>query len=190
VLAQDPRLLVTAPSARPMCPYKGSSGYDEQDAELFVGREGLIEELIARLVDGRLVVVVGPSGAGKSSLVRAGLVPALRGGALRGSASWTVACIVPGSEPGPALDRALADHPDLLVVDQAEEALLVDDARAVTTFADRVVAALTAGTRVVLAVRAGFYALISGHAALARRTGTSTEWAEVLPDLPYAAACR
>ena len=44
----------------------------------------------------RLVAVVGPSGIGKSSVVKAGLVPALRGGALPGSAPWLVTDMFPG----------------------------------------------------------------------------------------------
>ena len=45
------------------------------------------------LISARLVAflaVLGPSGSGKSSLVRAGLVPALRRGGLPGSGSWTI----------------------------------------------------------------------------------------------------
>ncbi len=49
--------------------------------------------------DCRFVAVVGPSGSGKSSLVRAGLVPALRAGALPGSEGWFVVEMVPGAQP-------------------------------------------------------------------------------------------
>jgi hypothetical protein len=63
VLAQDPTLLapIGTPSRRP-CPYKGLARYDQDDAGLFVGRERLVEELLARLVDGSLLVVVGRPG--------------------------------------------------------------------------------------------------------------------------------
>ena len=80
MLAQDPTLLGRLPAgpvARIPCPYKGLTRYDVADAEFFVGRERLAEELVAALVDRRLVVVVGPSGAGKSSVVRAGLLARL-----------------------------------------------------------------------------------------------------------------
>ena len=174
ILAQDPRLLVVAAPARHACPYKGLARYDEADAGLFVGRERLVDDLLARLVDGRFVVVAGPSGAGKSSLVRAGLVPALSGGALPGSDAWSVIVIVPGAEPVSVIDDALATGPDVLVVDQAEEALLADDGAWLIDVGDRLLTATDAGTRVVLAVRADFYGLLSRHPALARRAGPAT----------------
>ena len=68
-----------------LCPYKGLAPFEIDDAECFFGREQLVAELVARLVGTRLLGVVGPSGSGKSSVVRAGLLPALAGGALPGS---------------------------------------------------------------------------------------------------------
>ena len=100
VLTQD-HALELAPVTRPRipCPYKGLARYEADDAALFVGREALVDDVVSRLVDGRLVVLVGPSGAGKSSLVRAGLAPALAAGAIPGSSSWRVVTIVPGGDP-------------------------------------------------------------------------------------------
>jgi DNA-binding SARP family transcriptional activator/WD40 repeat protein len=122
LLRQDPDLVVPAVHAptRPTvdrCPYLGLGGYEEQDAELFVGRERLTSTLAGRLADQSVLVVTGASGVGKSSLVRAGLVPALRAGALPGSPAWRIDVRTPGEAP-------LADggrRPDLLVLDQAEE---------------------------------------------------------------------
>jgi WD40 repeat protein len=90
-------------------PYKGLRAFQEADAADFFGRSAAVERLIARLVEPgpRLLAVVGPSGSGKSSLVRAGLLPALRRGALPGSASWYVAELVPGAQPFAELERAL-----------------------------------------------------------------------------------
>ncbi len=133
-----------------------------------------MEELVARLVDERFLVVVGPSGAGKSSLVRAGLVPALAGGALPGSAAWPVVVMVPGSEPLEALQAALADPPAVLVVDQAEEALLADDGAHLTRFGDRLLDAVGDEIRVVLVLRAEFFGLLAEHPMLARRAGPAT----------------
>ena len=59
------------------------------------------------LAERRLVAVVGPSGIGKSSVVRAGLVPALREGRLPGSESWVVTDLYPGSYPYEELAAAL-----------------------------------------------------------------------------------
>jgi hypothetical protein len=53
------------------------------------------------------VTVVGPSGIGKSSVVRAGLVPALRGGAIDGSERWLVSDLFPGAQPFEELAAAL-----------------------------------------------------------------------------------
>ncbi|HKJ56026.1 MAG TPA: BTAD domain-containing putative transcriptional regulator [Nitriliruptoraceae bacterium] len=93
-------------------PYKGLRAFDEADAADFFGREGLVTELVERLgrpgIDGRLVLVVGASGSGKSSVVRAGLLPAVRSGEVPGSAQWLVATIVPGSTPFKELAEGLA----------------------------------------------------------------------------------
>jgi DNA-binding SARP family transcriptional activator/ABC-type glycerol-3-phosphate transport system substrate-binding protein len=92
-------------------PYKGLRAFDEADATDFFGRERVVERLLARIGDGagsgRLVALVGPSGSGKSSTVHAGLVPALRGGALPGSAEWFVVDMTPGAHPFEALAAAL-----------------------------------------------------------------------------------
>jgi WD40 repeat protein/DNA-binding SARP family transcriptional activator len=174
VLAQDPGLLAGATPIRIPCPYRGLARYDAGDAELFVGRERLVDELVARLIDERFLVVVGPSGAGKSSLVRAGLMPALEGGALPGSDAWSVILVVPGSEPLGVLEAALAERPDVLIVDQAEEALLADDGSCLIPFGDQLLTAAADKTRVVLVLRADFFGLLAGHAALARRAGPAT----------------
>ncbi len=81
------------------CPYKGLAAYQPEDAAYFAGREGLIDELVRRLRQHRVLVVGGPSGSGKSSAVRAGLVPALRAGALPGSEQWRIALFTPGRDP-------------------------------------------------------------------------------------------
>lgn len=79
------------------CPYVGLEAFGERDARHFFGREERVQALIQRLRTERLVVVTGASGSGKSSLVLAGLLPALRAGALPGSADW---CYLPPLVPG------------------------------------------------------------------------------------------
>lgn len=81
------------------CPYKGLAAYQPEDAEAFFGRERLIDELVHRMKTERVLIVGGPSGSGKSSLVRAGLLPALKAGALSGSADWPIALMTPGRDP-------------------------------------------------------------------------------------------
>jgi WD40 repeat protein/DNA-binding SARP family transcriptional activator/energy-coupling factor transporter ATP-binding protein EcfA2 len=92
-------------------PYKGLRAFSEADAEDFFGREELVGRLVERFaVDverSRFLGVVGPSGSGKSSLVRAGLIPALRAGALPGSETWFYTEMTPGREPFDELAAAL-----------------------------------------------------------------------------------
>ena len=98
-------------------PFKGLRAFTEADAADFRGRERLVNRLLELLgrtdTGGRIAAVVGPSGIGKSSVVRAGLLPALRRGALAGSDRWFVATMLPGHDPFEELGAALlrvADH--------------------------------------------------------------------------------
>lgn len=92
-------------------PYRGLRAFSERDAGAFYGRERTVERLVNRLGDtgprGGFVALVGPSGSGKSSVVQAGLVPAMRDGAIAGSERWFVVSMTPGSHPFEALDDAL-----------------------------------------------------------------------------------
>src|SRR5215207_6840276 len=88
------------------CPYKGLEVFEEEDAELFFGRERLVNELVGRVKESRTVFITGPSGSGKSSLVRAGLIHALKQGAIKSSERWLYETIKPGREP--IKDLALA----------------------------------------------------------------------------------
>jgi WD40 repeat protein/DNA-binding SARP family transcriptional activator len=88
-------------------PYKGLRAFDEPDAPDFFGREALVAQLLERLEESRFIAVVGPSGSGKSSVGRAGLVPAVRGGSVRGSESWRLAELTPGAYPLEELEAAL-----------------------------------------------------------------------------------
>ena len=73
-----------------LCPYRGLDAFREEDSRQFFGRQGLVQKLVERLRERRLLAVIGPSGCGKSSLVAAGLLPALKDGALDGSQTWRV----------------------------------------------------------------------------------------------------
>jgi DNA-binding SARP family transcriptional activator/energy-coupling factor transporter ATP-binding protein EcfA2 len=88
-------------------PYKGLRAFQETDAADFFGRERLVEQLVERFCESRFVAVVGPSGSGKSSVVKAGLIPALRQGAIKGSENWFVTEMVPGDHPLEELELAL-----------------------------------------------------------------------------------
>ncbi len=71
--------------------------------------------------DSRLLAIVGPSGSGKSSVVRAGLIPAIRNNRLRGSSNWFTTTMIPGARPFEALETALlrvAVNPPNALLDQ------------------------------------------------------------------------
>ena len=100
-------------------PYKGLHAFSEADAADFYGRETLTQELLSQLAEtddsvsgsrrelARFLAVVGPSGSGKSSVVKAGLVPALRRGGLPGSEHWFIVDFLPGAHPLEELEAAL-----------------------------------------------------------------------------------
>ena len=79
-----------------------------EHAPFFFGREALTGWLVDALRgDNRFLAIIGPSGSGKSSLARAGLVAALKQGALDGSATWPIAIFRPGNRPLESLADAL-----------------------------------------------------------------------------------
>jgi len=113
-----------------LCPYKGLSYFDEGDADLFVGREELTAKLTGHVlsmaldepqVQMRFLAVVGASGSGKSSLVRAGMVPALRWDMK--STDWHIPILTPTAHPLESLATSLTlDTPTV-----TSTAMLMDD---------------------------------------------------------------
>lgn len=93
-------------------PYPGLRRFTEEDVSIFFGRGREVDALIQLLNDGkRFLSVIGASGSGKSSLVRAGLLPRLRGNAVAGSKDWRIGSFSPadfGDNPFLALAAALA----------------------------------------------------------------------------------
>ncbi|MGW2516013.1 nSTAND1 domain-containing NTPase [Streptomyces sp. NPDC001617] len=104
-----------APAEAGVCPYRGLASYRQEDARWFFGRErsteALVEQLRTAEKTGGLVMLVGASGAGKSSLLNAGLVTAVRGGALsdeEGVPQAVLQC-VPGADPLAELTRRIPE---------------------------------------------------------------------------------
>lgn len=108
-------------------PFPGLRPFETDEYRLFFGREGQSDELLARLERARFLAVVGTSGSGKSSLIRAGLLPALRGGMMAG-AGWRIAVMRPGGDPIGNLAAELGREP---VLAQAGGGLPAAEAEAV-----------------------------------------------------------
>lgn len=92
-------------------PFKGLEAFQQTDAAFFFGREKLIQKALDRLKEDRatrFLGIVGASGSGKSSLVRAGVLPALRNGALPGSDQWRIVIFTPGDHPIESLGNRLS----------------------------------------------------------------------------------
>jgi WD40 repeat protein/serine/threonine protein kinase/cell division protein FtsL len=84
-------------------PFTGLTAFQEPDADRFFGRDHEITSIAGKLRSLPLVTVTGPSGAGKSSLVRAGVIPALK----RSGEGWEAIIIRPGRQPLAALAEVL-----------------------------------------------------------------------------------
>lgn len=123
----DPSLAPELPDS--LCPYVGLNPFEEGDKENFFGRRRLLENMLNELKERRLLAIIGPSGSGKSSLVLAGLVPALKNGALDGSSTWRYfPRLVPGSDPLKSLARAIKPSDrDLSEWAEQQSALLRQD---------------------------------------------------------------
>lgn len=103
------------------CPYQGLAAFQARDSDRFFGRDELVLDLVGRLRQHRVLVVGGASGSGKSSLVRAGLIPAIRAGALPDSAQWPAVVFAPGADPLKELEYQLRKLVDNLQVNLPDD---------------------------------------------------------------------
>jgi DNA-binding SARP family transcriptional activator/WD40 repeat protein len=168
ILRQDESL--AAPRYEPngfdeSCPYRGLAPFDVEDAGDFFGRDDEIELCLSRLQATEMLVVTGPSGSGKSSLVRAGVVPALRAG------GRPVVVIVPGTDPEAALAEAVShsEGDAIVVVDQFEEIFALDDSADAAAFC-RTVVSRTRRAPVILVVRSDHLGELGREPELSRLT--------------------
>ncbi len=88
-------------------PYPGLRPFRTDEAHLFFGREGQVDEVLDKLEENRFVAVLGASGSGKSSLMYCGLIPSLYGGFMtQAGSNWRVIVTRPGISPIQNLNEA------------------------------------------------------------------------------------
>ena len=162
-----------------VAPYRGLTRFETGDSALFFGREQLTADLVDLLRRRRFAAVFGPSGSGKSSLLRAGLIPALRQTQEPHLRPAAIRILTPGEHPArthapliaPAVPGAGSAEADtFLIVDQFEEVFtLCRDAAERARFIDLLLAAREPESRlrVLLAVRGDFYGRCAEHRDLA-----------------------
>lgn len=156
-------------------PYRGLARFELADADLYFGRDQLIDDVLRLTRGRRLAAVVGASGSGKSSLLRAGLIPRLRTADDQSARPVGVRIITPGEHPLRDRDRRLtpkdaASGDTWLIVDQFEELYtLCTDPAERAAFIDLLLAAMDPGSgmRVLISVRADFFGNLADHQRLA-----------------------
>ena len=176
-----------------ICPYMSLNAFAETDSEFFFGRQMIVEKLLEGLRHApKFLAVLGPSGSGKSSVVKAGLMPKLRLGAVPGSDSWGLVVIRPMDNPfnqlssqglaGEDLSQAalgwLSNHSDksrlVLILDQFEEIMTTTPERLSQSFVAQLIRTLTSDlpVTVIVVMRDDFYS------RLAKQAHSLMEWIE------------
>ncbi|MFI6503059.1 helix-turn-helix domain-containing protein [Nonomuraea typhae] len=142
-------------------PYRGLAGFQEGDAGWFFGRQALTETLLAGVTrrPGGILLVVGASGSGKSSLLRAGLIPALR----EQPGERPVLLFTPSTQPA---EESYRGTRAVIVVDQFEEVFTVSTPGRREALISALATAAAGGTTVLLGLRADFYAHALRHPPL------------------------
>ncbi len=115
-------------------PYQGLHPFQAGDSAWFFGRDELIDRALDELValsdresggPPAIMAVIGPSGSGKSSLIRAGIIPALRRRTSGKSEpvldSWRAVLMTPGAHPNDTLGALTVKRQTVLCIDQFEE---------------------------------------------------------------------
>ncbi len=126
-------------------PFQGLQYFDEKDAERFFGRETLTAKIVGRLASANFLAVIGASGSGKSSVVRAGVIPALRRGERLADGSlpptdsgqWDIRILTPSAHPLDALAASLTRDSESMSVLASARADLAKDPNALCLIARR-----------------------------------------------------
>ena len=165
-----------------VCPYLGLESFTAESTQFFFGREALTRKLLDILRGGsRLLALFGPSGSGKSSVVRAGVLPALKNGLLPGSKTWIQITIRPADNPFEQLKAKgfnlndpnvfLESHANaeriVLFIDQYEELFTLCPGALRDSFVQDIESALkNPRLMVILSMRDEFYSAFNAKSAL------------------------
>ncbi|MCI3221164.1 WD40 repeat domain-containing protein [Streptomyces sp. NP-1717] len=164
-------------------PYTGLRRFQPEDHERYFGRDELVGTLTTLVAGHRITAVVGASGSGKSSLLRAGLIPALRTGPLSDQRPAAIRVFTPGRRPATAHGRLLepgrtdGEGDTVVLVDQFEEIFtLCHDTAERERFISLMLTARDPRhrLRVVIAVRADFFGHCADNRELAETLREST----------------
>src|SRR5215211_4622427 len=129
-------------------PFQGLQYFDEKDADRFFGRETLTAQVVGRLASSSFLTVIGASGSGKSSVVRAGVIPALRRGERLADGSlpptdsgqWDIRILTPSAHPLDALAANLTRDAESVAATTTLRNDLVQDPNTLCLIARRVLA--------------------------------------------------
>ncbi|TYB57468.1 hypothetical protein FXF51_40590 [Nonomuraea sp. PA05] len=146
------------------CPYPGLLPLDVDAADLFFGRDDLLDVLLKAVKQGPLTVVRGATGSGKSSLLRAGLAARLMAN------GTTVTLLTPGVHPLSRLPSSDADAADVMIIDQFEETFtLCADEPERAGFLDALSELVSGqdGPALVIGIRTDFYERCLSHPGMA-----------------------
>lgn len=156
----SPKVTLNLPTYNPgLNPYKGLQAYEPTDASHFFGREAVIQELLERIHQQKLVIVAGASGTGKSSLVKAGIIPRLM------EEDFVPLMMRPGHRPVEQLQLLLPDlqppedYPCVLVIDQFEEVITLchdEEERAAFLDSIKVLVSTQAVLKICITIRSDF----------------------------------
>src|SRR5690349_11880052 len=106
-------------------PFVGLRPFESDESLLFFGRQQQTVELLEQLHKHHFVAIVGSSGSGKSSLIRDGLIPALKAGyIIQDRDSWMMTVMKPGQTPLYNLAEAIINEIDTNIQEGAVTALV------------------------------------------------------------------
>jgi len=176
-----------------VCPYLSLDAFTEVEAEFFFGRQKIVERLVESLRhEPKFLALLGPSGSGKSSVIKAGLIPKLKQGAVQGSDRWGIIVVRPADDPfmqlssqgligedlTGAVNEWLSDHTGknrlVLILDQFEEIMTTTPGELGQSFVSQLVRMLRSDlpVTVIVVLRDDFYS------RLAQQAMSLMEWIE------------